>query len=194
MVLSERLGFQERGQDFAIHNPNWVSFGILRIQNRGIDFSVKTNLDSIRYETLCFDRITVSYASGIWIGPHLTDTVFRNVPGLAEFIRPDAIQFELSGDAWEINSLAEFKSSRKNGTTRKLEGFAHLLSALREDCSPFLRELHRVLDGMIHIPRSLIVPPEKDITVYMVSPYNQPGSVYSGETDFSVEYVNVRPN
>jgi hypothetical protein len=130
-------------------------------------------------------------AFGKWIGPHLTDHLLGGTVRYSDKIRPDAIRFDQVGPDWCITGLAEFKSGTKNGTSRKLGGFSELLSDFRSDGVPFIRRIDDVLGDCIEPPRNLIIPPDEKIEVFMVSPYNDPKTVYEGQLGFVVRYMNV---
>lgn len=152
-----------------------------------------SNGEATQYEKECFKKITsVNHRKNTLIlGPHFIDEVFTEA--FSGKVRPDAIQFNVSNEAvWALSGLYEFKSGNVNGPVRKLNGFARLLNDMRKNEEHFPSVLKEAMPWAADaLPNRIVVPPEKNISVFFVSPDLTRNVVYDAEVPpFQVAHIH----
>ena len=197
---SERLQYQTPDQTrkpSPLRNPPEI-----RRFPRGIDLingvnRQHDNNNGVIYEEQCFEDYTMQLPNNqVAIGPHLLDRAIAlgGVP-LIQFARPDSLKFQLEHGSLELVEMAEFKSRKKNGITAlkdKISAFPDLLDYLRLRPGLLAQLLNDATNDNIDI-RNIIIPPNADIKVLVVSAHLYPisPSVFPFDTRF--EYSQLKP-
>lgn len=164
---------------------------LLHINDTAVDLHrvAKPNRSTI-YEDICFEEMARTHTDHIALGPYLIDSTLNIPHSFAGLIRPDAMLFLPDGDTWTLTRLAEFKSGKRNGSKRKLEGFSYLLERLRRQPDILLERLANQLGEGIDMPARLDFPDDSLVTVTFMSQI--PGSlIYTNGIRFRVEHVFV---
>lgn len=169
---------------------------------RGIDLVNGINInrqhdDGVIYEEQCFGDYSQQLPNNqVAIGPHLFDRAIAigGTP-LVQFARPDALKFQLTHGTLELVEMAEFKSRKKNGLTalkNKISAFPDLLDYLRLKPGLLAQLLNDATDKNIDI-RKIIIPPNADIKVLVVSAYLYPVSLSILPFETRFEYSSLKP-
>jgi len=144
------------------------------------------------YENKCFAGLEHEPTPSVIFGPRLTHTLFEplNTRGL------DGIRFETADpERWTLTGLYEFCASTHSRANQKLESFSQLLFLLRTQPRFLPDLLAEMLGTTLEIPKEIIIPPDREITAFLVRPtaIRNPTGQTPAElaTEFTVRYKHV---
>lgn len=163
----------------------------IQIYPHAIDLVNGSENRSAVYETRCFSFLQERMQKGMLVGPHLVDYMFGNDPSAGGLIRPDALLLTTIEDESVLTGMAEFKSGKGNGFERKLDGFALLLEKLRQKPSMLPEMIYYAVGEYIETPASIVIPPDEEIEITFLSPF-EGGVLYDASAaPFPVTYFRV---
>jgi hypothetical protein len=161
----------------------------LRISPNAIDLVNESGKVSTLHENNCFFYLKERVQDGVVIGPHLIDFMFGKTSKIAGLVRPDALLLNKIGNT--LTGMAEFKSGKSNGFTKKLEGFTILLEKLRQQPELLPEMMYYTLGDYIETPENIVIPPDKEIEITFLAPFEK-GVLYDASTSpFPVTYFRI---
>lgn len=201
MSLSPEL-MQPSNSFVTPEKPSWqLVTPQLRRYPRGLDLVNGINTphgknNGVIYEEQCFEILTGRLPNNeVAIGPHLFDRAIAfGGNRLVVFARPDALTFQQYGDTLVLREMSEFKSRKKNGHSAlmdKISAFPNLLDHFRlyPDLLPGL--LNTASDHRTDF-KKMIIPPNFDISVFVMSAHEYPLQVASLPFETRFEQYTLR--
>lgn len=162
------------------------------LPNNLLDYRRTCDKRSFVYEDICISAFAEMHPYGVILGPHLVDASIGSVSPYSGLPRPDAMLFLIDerNDTWTLERLGEFKCGERTRSTTKLEGFAVLLQAFRDNPLTLPSIMHEFVGDHIPVPSTILVPPNPQITVIFMNT-KQGGTIYTNGTEFNATHVPV---